>query len=284
MCATLALQTRQQLSLTPRLQESLRLLQMSSLELQQELRAALDTNPFLEEASLTDGESPSVMDAGAVDGSGDREAAPEEDGAGVEPAGLPTRDDSAFVYSGEVPDRGAVRYCGEAADSDPADWLRMQPTLREQLHDALCLCQLDGRGREAARIVIDALDDDGYLRQDLAELAAAVHSVSSLTESELLIALRLVQSLDKPGIGARSLSECLLLQLDATTADVPGRRLKKSPRITSNFSPAAKLLSFRNGWAAIRTRCMMPVRSCAGWIRGPATSTAARTTLTSCPT
>jgi RNA polymerase sigma-54 factor len=95
--------------------------------------------------------------------------------------------------------------------------------LREQLHDALRLYRLDDRDRAVARFIIEALDDDGYLRQDLADLADSVDLEPELTEEELLVALRLVQSLDRPGLGARSLSECLLLQVNALPAHTPGR-------------------------------------------------------------
>lgn len=102
-----------------------------------------------------------------------------------------------------------------------------QPTLREQLHDSLRLYRLDDRDRAVARFIIEALDDDGYLRQELSDLADSVDLEPELTEEELLVALRLVQSLDRPGLGARSLSECLSLQVNALPADTPGREVAR---------------------------------------------------------
>ncbi|MGF6965047.1 RNA polymerase sigma-54 factor [Paraburkholderia sp. WC7.3g] len=229
---SIELRTRQSLALTPRLQQSVRLLQLSALEFQQELRTALDTNPFLEyDASEAEdvalaGTTP-VEDASAPPAA-DGLAATEPDGLPVESAGSDTlesagQDDMPADFSGDYGSRNSTRQNGDSDGSDPADWARSQPTLREQLHDALRLYRLDDRDRAVARFIIEALDDDGYLRQSLADLADSVDLEPELTEEELLVALRLVQSLDRPGLGARSLSECLALQITALPANTPGR-------------------------------------------------------------
>ena len=228
MCATLTLQAKQHLTMTPKLAASLHLLQLSSIELDQELRNAIDTNPFLEEASTFDGEDRSMP--GTSDGTtaSPQDSEHEERGAAApEPNESVSQDDSSFDYAGGASGHGSTLDGSDSPDSDPSAWMHVEPTLREQLREALCLCQLDKRGREAACVVIDALDEDGYLRQTLADLAAAIPCVPELTEDDLLVALRLVQSLDKPGIGARSLSECLLLQLDAMPDDTRGRRIAR---------------------------------------------------------
>ncbi|WP_114810530.1 RNA polymerase factor sigma-54 [Paraburkholderia kururiensis] len=233
MPPSIELRTRQHLALTPRLQQSVRLLQLSSLEFQQELRNALDTNPFLEytPAPGEDGDTPpaaredGLAPPAELPGSTDMPGVAEESGAE-----RTMQDEPAGGYMADAPERMGLRRSNQDDDgqgSDPADWVRMQPTLREQLHEALRLYPLGPRDREAARIVIEALDDDGYLRQDLDELAAVADFAPPLTESELVIALRLVQSLDRPGIGARSLSECLTLQLDAMPATTPGRDIAR---------------------------------------------------------
>ncbi|CAB3693552.1 RNA polymerase factor sigma-54 [Paraburkholderia rhynchosiae] len=229
---SIELRTRQSLALTPRLQQSVRLLQLSSLEFQQELRTALDTNPFLEYDS-SDTEDVALATAAPGEESG---ALPATDAvATAEPDALPAEavtaetldssgpDDMPGDFSGDYSSRSSARQNGDSDGSDPAEWARSQPTLREQLHDALRLYRLDDRDRAVARFIIEALDDDGYLRQDLADLAGSVDLDPELTEEELLVALRLVQSLDRPGLGARSLSECLLLQVNALPADTPGR-------------------------------------------------------------
>ncbi|AOR73037.1 RNA polymerase sigma-54 factor [Burkholderia stabilis] len=212
MSVTLALQMRQHLALTPRLQQSLRLLQLSSLEFQQELRQALYLNPFLEDG-LSDDETaaePAVQAAEAA-----------------VPEATPEVRDDVRPPDGEVPYTAAPAPRGSGSQHDdaggllPGEWMAAEPSLHQQLHDALRLYPLNRRDREAARIVIDALDDDGYLRQELPELVAAADPALLLSEQDLAVALRLVQMLDRPGIAARSLSECLMLQLDAMPAGTP---------------------------------------------------------------
>ena len=231
---SIELRTRQSLALTPRLQQSVRLLQLSSLEFQQELRTALDTNPFLEYDS-TDTEDVALAAATPGDDAGEMPATDTAAAATAEPESLPAdtggsdtiesagQDDIPGDFSGDYSSRSSMRQNGDADSSDPAEWARSQPSLREQLHDSLCLYRLDDRDRAVARFIIEALDDDGYLRQSLSDLAASVELQPELTEAELLVALRLVQSLDRPGLGARSLSECLSLQLNALSPDTPGR-------------------------------------------------------------
>jgi RNA polymerase sigma-54 factor len=230
MPPTIELRAKQTFALTPRLQQSVRLLQLSSLEFQQELRNALDTNPFLEY-------DPNAAEEGskAADGTGpDGEALPAAerdsalDGQASEPAVESTASsDDGGEYSGDAYGRGPSRYNGDSDAADPTEWARAQPTLHEQLHDALRLYRLEERDREVARLIIEALDDDGYLRQELADLTDVVDIEPALTEDELLVALRLVQTLDRPGLAARSLSECLSLQIDALPAETPGRAVAK---------------------------------------------------------
>ena len=232
MPPSIELRTRQSLALTPRLQQSVRLLQLSSLEFQQELRTALDTNPFLEyDASQTEdaalaAESPGdAAQAPGAPASAGSETVADAPASGTTDASSHDEraDDYSSDYSADSFDRGSSRHNGDGEGSDPADWARSQPSLHEQLHDALRLYPLNQRDREVARLIIESLDDDGYLRQDLADLADVFDVQPALTEQELLVALRLVQSLDRPGVGARSLSECLKLQLDCMESDTPGR-------------------------------------------------------------
>ncbi|KND57219.1 RNA polymerase sigma-54 factor RpoN [Candidatus Burkholderia verschuerenii] len=234
MPPSLELRTKQSLALTPRLQQSVRLLQLSSLEFQQELRNALDTNPFLEydesqteDNALSADNGNSMSDTSltnAADGATEAPLASETSMESNQSADSGSRDDSISEFSSDPFGRGsASRNNGDGEGSDPADWVRIEPSLHETLHDALRLYQLNERDRAIAQLIIEALDDDGYLRQELGELANVVDIEPALDEDELCIALRLVQSLDKPGVGARNLSECLTLQLDAMPEDTPGR-------------------------------------------------------------
>ncbi|MFP6560220.1 RNA polymerase factor sigma-54 [Paraburkholderia sp. B3] len=230
---SIALHARQQIALTPRLQQAVRLLQLSSLEFQQELREALDTNPFLEYASSAaeNGEAAETAD-GAAAGIGAVAAnATPETAAGSASDGA---DDGALAsepsaYTADLPAAGTLRtsnYRGaDDSESEASDWVRVPISLREQLHDALRLSPLDDLDRGAVQVVIEALDDDGYLRQDLADLADVEGVGDTLDEDRLRVALRVVQTLDRPGIGARSLSECLALQLESMPEDTPNRDL-----------------------------------------------------------
>lgn len=254
---SIALHARQHLALTPRLQQAVRLLQLSSLEFQQELREALDTNPFLEyvppaqetgeAAEAAEGAAgigaaasavPTAAGAhegdldGGMESGGDVGMSPDATSYGGEP-GTYGEDgggygDEGGSYTADLPMPGAMRassgYRGsEDGEAEAADWVRVPVSLREQLHEALRLSPLEDLDRAAVQVVIEALDDDGYLRQELADLAEVEGLGDTLDEGRLRVALRVVQTLDRPGIGARSLAECLALQLEAMPEDTPHR-------------------------------------------------------------
>ena len=235
MPPSLELRTKQSLALTPRLQQSVRLLQLSSLEFQQELRNALDTNPFLEydetqaeDNALSTDNGNSMADApAAVDQNApvDAPMSAESTVDTSDNSDSQSHEDSMNEFSSDPFGRTSTRNNGDGEGSDPADWVRIEPSLHETLHDTLRLYPINDRDRAVAQLIIEALDDDGYLRQDLQELSELVDIEPALSEDELNIALKLVQSLDKPGVGARNLSECLSLQLDALDPETPGREV-----------------------------------------------------------
>jgi RNA polymerase sigma-54 factor len=228
---SLALHARQQLALTPRLQQAVRLLQLSSLEFQQEMREALDTNPFLEYVPPTTEAGDGAPSADGADGAREPQAAQAASATdSLAPPSEPSDSYDSYSYTAEPSMSGGGRQSSnwrgdDDGETDAADWARVPVTMRDQLHEALRLSPLDEQDRAAAHVVIEALDDDGYLRQDLAELAAIDDFGMTLDEDQLRVALRVVQSLDRPGIGARSLSECLALQLEAMPSDTPHREL-----------------------------------------------------------
>src|SRR5690606_16745502 len=193
--AAMGLRLKQQLTLTPRLQQSVKLLQLSAIECVQELHQAIAQNPFLEES------------AEAADGHAQ---------------GEDTRDDSASSSS-EL-DFAIPGGSGGGGEETPdwTEWTASPSTLRDSLREQLLLLGLGERDYMLANLVIDALDEDGFLRQPLEELAPLVESVAP---GELETALRIVQTLEPSGIGARNLAECLSLQLQAMDRDTPGRDL-----------------------------------------------------------
>ncbi|MDD5387910.1 MAG: RNA polymerase factor sigma-54 [Gallionellaceae bacterium] len=200
MKQSLQLKLHQQLTLTPQLQQSIRLLQLSTLELGQEISQMLQDNPLLERL---DGED-------SFDGpSGD---APADEAARQE------RDD---VYEEMAWGDRAV---GPAPDDDDDEHGFQQAettSLRQHLVEQLGLTPLTTRDRQLIAFLIEALDEDGYLTASLEELAELLPEELEIDPLELSTALRLLQSFEPIGIGARDLGECLWLQLNTFPKDTP---------------------------------------------------------------
>ena len=191
--AVLGLRLKQQLTLTPRLQQSVKLLQLSALECVQELHQAIAQNPFLEES--VESESP--------DPRSEREEAGEDS----------SRADLDFSSSGGG---------GGSGEETPdwTEWTASPSTLHDSLREQLLLLGLTERDHVLANLIIDALDDDGFLRLPVEDVAALAPGAAP---GEIETALRIVQTLEPAGIAARSLGECLSLQLEAMDRDTPGR-------------------------------------------------------------
>ncbi len=213
---------RGQMTLTPRLQQSVRLLQLSSLEFAQELQQALASNPFLEEIedeqeNESDGLHPAGPDI-AVPAS--EESFPREEP--VDDSIAPSSD----TYGDNHPEATAAR-TREDGEADWTEWTEATPSLRDHLQGQLQLCSLSSRDRGLCQLLIEALDDDGYLRQSFDELAPLVHAEPPVEDVEWSAALKLVQSLEPAGIGARDLRECLLAQLPAPADCTPEQSLAR---------------------------------------------------------
>ena len=208
------LRLRQQLALTPQLQQALRLLQLSSLEFTQEIEQALGSNPFLEEDTDAPPAAPASSNGAA--------AAPSAPEIATSPlAGTPEADGSESRLGTDEGIRGGAG--AESDDTDWTEWSEAPLTLRDHLRGQLLLSPMGERDRALAHLVIDALNEDGYLETSLDELTALVPPEHDVQTEELAATLRLIQTLEPPGIAARSLQECLLLQLDALPEHTPGR-------------------------------------------------------------
>jgi RNA polymerase sigma-54 factor len=220
---SLSLKTRQTLALSPRLQQSVRLLQLSALEFAQEIRQALVTNPFLEEE-----ETEETAAAGLA--TPHEETTREEAPPAEEPPAAASDDtyDSGASLAESYSERSSTRN-NDDSETDWTDWIEASPSLRDHLRNQLLLAQLSARDRALAHAVIDALDDDGYLRQTLEELAAVLTDIVDppVEPDDLRAALRLVQCLEPAGVGARDLAECLDLQLQVMPMDTPYRELAR---------------------------------------------------------
>jgi RNA polymerase sigma-54 factor len=211
---SLQLRQSQQLTLTPQLQQAIKLLQLSTLEINQETARLLDENPFLEREdentnqtysgnSSTDTPAP----AESAESSAPAEAEPQNDNT----------DWQEPTYSSSSGSDDEDEGYGEVAAE--------KPSMREHLLWELNMSPLDARDKKIVGLLIDALDENAYLSQPLEEIAELLPSELDISLDDLETALVQLQHLDAPGIGARTLSECLALQLRAMPEDVPGRDL-----------------------------------------------------------
>ena len=230
MKASLQLKASQQLTMTPQLQQSIRLLQLSSVELQQEVAQALAENPMLEREEGE--ESDRVSESAETEASEFSVASDQE--AGQLPAGHAvdlrqpddTLPDTAEAFEQRSPidlDEGPYDYSSYGSsgnnddDFEPEHADTATLTLREHLLTQAGLMRASWREQCLVRILIEALDERGYLTGTLSEIHSSLPQDEAVTMRELEAALERLQQLDPPGVGARGLEECLLLQLQDST-------------------------------------------------------------------
>ena len=216
---SLQLKLSQHLTLTPQLQQSIRLLQLSTVELNQELERYLAENPLLERSDL---------------GPPDEAAVPMSPN-GVSPeaqAPAPEKESREEQPSSFAEDHGFGDEHGPTGSSRPTDderedftqYAAAEPSLQDHLTQQISLTGLTDRDKRIAEFVIGHLDEDGYLPSDLEELRqSAITAMSDVEIEELQIALRHVQNLEPTGVGARDVAECLELQLKSMPDATPHR-------------------------------------------------------------
>lgn len=223
--------TRQSQTLSPRLQHAVRLLQMSSLDFAATVHQTLGRNPFLE---LEEGEH-DAEDAQAPDDARDEASATDERGDDTLAVAEPDNDRDLWQADGTG--------SGVRAEDGPAsalDLMEVETTLAQHLDSQLGVMKLDARALALARVIVGSLDDDGYLRSTLEELLDVEALQPRATLQEMASALQLVQSLEPAGVAARSVAECLLLQLPAVAC--PDLRALSQRIITDHL----QLLATRN--------------------------------------
>lgn len=201
----LDLRLSQRLILTPQLQQAIKLLQMPQLELAQVLTQELVDNPFLEE-SLEEQETETSSEEESPD------AAPDEvfdTEISFDKLNNFSVDDYFDERSSDGRDLG---YFSPGIDEQPSYELfySRKPDLYDHLLWQLRLSNADDSVRMAAEGVIGNIDEDGYLRSLDDELAYALHTDNETVRA----AVALVSTFDPPGVGARGLKECLLLQIN----------------------------------------------------------------------
>ncbi|WP_455199066.1 RNA polymerase factor sigma-54 [Kaarinaea lacus] len=226
MKQTLQLKLGQHLTMTPQLQQAIRLLQLSTLELQTEIQEALESNPMLEIAEDSNSESTAER---REDASGERSESAGSDSDLQDsdareldsqendiPSDLPTDSDWEDTFDTYTP-------TSRSADSDISGY--EQADSNESLHDHL-YWQLDlstcsDTDRAIATAIIDAVNEDGYLGTPLEELYQSLSDSEEIELDEVEAVLHRVQDFDPPGVAARDLRECMLIQLRYYDPETP---------------------------------------------------------------
>ena len=216
-----ALQLRlgQQLTMTPQLQQAIRLLQLPALDLQQTIREALEQNVMLE--AEDEGEAEVPLDAIGPEVTPGPDAAPA--GTVAEPS-ADSGPDSDVVD--DAWDEGPVASTSDtpwSGDDRPQEFSDQRgETLQEHLTWQLELARLGPRELAIGRAIIDAVNDDGYLVDPLEDIAAVLRPDVEADTAEIERVLKVVQAFDPPGIAARSVAECIELQLGQLAPDTAG--------------------------------------------------------------
>jgi RNA polymerase sigma-54 factor len=218
MKPSLQFRLSQHLTLTPQLQQSIRLLQLSTIELNQEIERVLMENPVLEREDAHEEHESAA--APPPPGAG---SAPEASGTSPAEAPPDTPPDADWPVDVSFGGRSA----DDDEDGDRSFGTADTPTLREHLHTQLSLTNLGVRDRVFVQLLIDALNDDGYLTQPLEEIATMLPAEAAADPNELSLldelstALHHLQNMEPAGVGARSPGECLCLQLKALKGTAP---------------------------------------------------------------
>jgi RNA polymerase sigma-54 factor len=226
----------QQLSLTPQLRQAIRLLQLSSVELEIEVREALEANPLLDredesadpasgnESPEGDGESGSTETA--LDGA-DGESAPERKEREESADGADDWEEARTLDDTWEPSRGNRNNTDAEGDT-----LEARTAAPESLHDYLMwqlnLTPVTDHDRQIAEALIDAVEDDGYLREEASAIRSALGAGFDTDEDEIEAVRHRLQRFDPPGVASRNLRECLLVQLSQADPETPHLELART--------------------------------------------------------
>jgi len=222
---SLQLRLTQQLTMTPQLQQAIRLLQLPIMELQTQIQQALDENVMLE------AEEPEAP-AEATDNSADADepdagADPEEFIEETPPTEVAVASEAEWEDTQKTGPAEAPKSSEPPTTFEHAD--RSEETLRDHLLWQLELENLDARTTAIGQAIIDAVNDDGYLTDDLEMICATLApDVVATAEEVEKVLVELVQQFDPAGVGARNVSECVLLQLAQLAPDTLGLALART--------------------------------------------------------
>ncbi len=258
MKQSLELKFGQRLTMTPQLQQAIRLLQLSAIELHEEIQQALEENPLLEEQ---DDSADDLENQNGVDNELSSRPEPGADTSEADPDSLPETDiqlsDDAIVADNmagaeweefELP-YAPTRYNDEEAVVEIDARNSAPTTLREHLLWQMYMTPFSETDRHIAQVIIDSVDDDGYLTSTNEEIRHMLAEGVEVDDEEIDATLHQLQNFDPPGVCARDLRECLLLQLrlladDSDTAGIANKLVSDHLGLLGNrdYSQLKRLL------------------------------------------
>ena len=241
MKLSLQLKLGQQLAMTPQLQQAIKLLQLSTLDLQQEIHQALESNPMLEliegieddenSAKETDTDSePASQTADSPDNN--TLDNPEEDYWQNEiPNDLEVDSNWDDIYTNSPPPSQSF----EADDFDFESRNSVEETLQDHLLWQLNLTPMSESDEAIAMAIIDAIDPNGWLTVDLESILAGFDPALEIELDEVVAVLHRIQQFDPIGVGYRNLSECLLIQLNYLGENHPPKLIENAKLIVRDY-------------------------------------------------
>lgn len=246
MKQSLQLKISQSLTMTPQLQQAIKLLQLSNLELQSEIQEVLDSNPLLESDSIDESTTEASIDSHTSD---DNSAEIKQAGSTDSKAEVTETDTSEKIQSDKIEsdlaidtqweDWGYVSQTSSSRSHDDNSHFDYQGETSESLQDQLQwqidMMNLSDIDKAIATVLIDSVDEKGYMQADLDEIVEMLseeklelpdnNDESQITRDEVKAVLHLLQSFEPAGIAARNLQECLLIQIRRNDKTSPENRL-----------------------------------------------------------
>ena len=217
MKPTLQLRLGQQLAMTPQLQQAIRLLQLSTLELQQEIQQAIDANPLLEQEDESDIATPDVSDDEDFTPPDSSEEMAQAQENMPEELPMDTTWDEVYSAAGSTTSSGLMN-----SDDESVYQGETTETLQDYLLWQMRLTPFSEQDAAIALAIIDSIDESGYLSDSLNDIQQAVSTEDELIEmDEIEAVLKRIQHFDPIGVAARSVQECLLIQLSQFSAGTP---------------------------------------------------------------
>lgn len=244
---SLQIRTSQTLAMTPQLQQAIRLLQLSTLELSQEIRDAVDSNPLLEIEEDSENRNIESLDSIRehinTAEEGDFNQNPFDNDSSVkdndiveppeQPLNLsdnpPQNTSPAAASPSENYSAGLRQKQSFSSGENTVYEGEVTESLTDHLLWQLNMSPLKGADRLIAENIIDAIDDSGYLQESIDDIrATVVKTYPDIDNGNVLAVLKLIQKYDPPSVGSRNVQECLMLQLEAMDPNTPYLSMSKT--------------------------------------------------------